>query len=615
MSEYLSRFLSFCGFYSSIDGDSDSIDCKTPQKTHLMPPPTPQQYQQARLKQRSNGAISKAHSLGSSNGITKQNHVNGKVPQTSSNPKQKLNGKSASCDMNGGSRSSSSSSTNGMDHHSASTSSNGQGSPSRSQLGLKLSKANTPTVKKQSPLQCPLCPYTSENATVLEEHINRSHFDPLSPGVNKSSSTTSNNHFSTFNALQCPICTRVFDSATDLELHVNIEHRDILSPGKPNTNSNTFQIGSSGSICPVCSISLEKMKTQEMEMHIESHFTKSPKSIAVAGADTDILEKEAQKLREQREFEMLRAQYGMDDQGNFREQSAAAMQRAVYAGEMSVADYYERQVGLRAAESHGIDDTTSCTKTVAPRVMSLSASSPGIIKSMVCSSVDHYASSYGDKGWGCGYRNLQMMLSSLLQNTTYNEVLYTAWGNHGSRTAMPSISRLQKMVEAAWAAGFDVQGSEQLGCKLHNTRKWIGATEIVTVLSWLRVNCQLVDFHRPTTSDGRHSELFNWVLRYFEEPRVHTPPLYLQHQGHSRTIIGVEQRATGITLLVLDPSHGPRQVAALGSSQDSLRLIRRGPSAMRAHQYQIVAVRGLIETEEQYQASKVLRSLRIPPER
>lgn len=118
-----------------------------------MPPPTPQQYQQARLKQRSNGAISKAHSLGSSNGIIKQNHVNGKVTSTSSNPKR-LNGKSASCDMNGGSRSSSSSSTNGVDHQSASTSSNGQGSPSRSQLGLKLSKANnTQAVKKQSPLQ------------------------------------------------------------------------------------------------------------------------------------------------------------------------------------------------------------------------------------------------------------------------------------------------------------------------------------------------------------------------------------------------------------------------------------------------------------------------------
>lgn len=77
----------------------------------------------------------------------------------------------------------------------------------------------------------------------------------------------------------------------------------------------------------------------------------------------------------------------------------------------------------------------------------------------------------------------------------------------------------------------------------------------------------------------------------------------LSHSGHSRTIIGVEQRASGLTLLVLDPSHGPRQVAALGSSRDSLRLIRRNMTAMRAPQYQIVAVRGLFETEEQYQVS------------
>lgn len=201
---------------------------------------------------------------------------------------------------------------------------------------------------------------------------------------------------------------------------------------------------------------------------------------------------------------------------------------------MSVADYYERQVGLRAAESNGVDDGSSCTKSVAARVVSLSAaiaSGPGT-KTYVCSGVDHYASSYGDKGWGCGYRNLQMMLSSLLQNTAYNEALYSAWGSNGpARSAMPSISRLQKMVEAAWAQGFDVQGKEQLGCKLYNTRKWIGATEIVTVLSWLRLQCTLVDFHRPTSSDGRHPELFNWVKNYFDEPRIHTPPLYLQHQG------------------------------------------------------------------------------------
>jgi zinc finger-containing ubiquitin peptidase 1 len=119
-------------------------------------------------------------------------------------------------------------------------------------------------------------------------------------------------------------------------------------------------------------------------------------------------------------------------------------------------------------------------RMVAARVSNLSASSYGVLKSYLCSNIDHYASSYGDRGWGCGYRNFQMMISNLLQNPMYNEVLKTAMGS----TTMPSISRLQKMIENAWQDGFDEQGKEQLGCKLHNTRKWIGATEIVTLLSW-----------------------------------------------------------------------------------------------------------------------------------
>ncbi len=304
---------------------------------------------------------------------------------SSSNAKLTNGDQQKVCDMNGGNKEF----TNGF------AKSNGsQGSPLRSQLGLNL-KSNAPATSKQSPmLQCPIhpCPYSSESASILEEHINRSHFDPLSPSV-----VISSNHSDTLTALACPICCRAFESSSDLELHVNIEHRDILSPAridKPTTNS------SARSICPVCSTSLDNMKTNEIDLHIERHFSKSP----VKKKTEPDLEKEAQKLREQREFEMLRAQYGMDDQGNFREQSSSQMQRAVYAGEMSVADYYERQVGLRAAESHGIDDGTSCTKSVAPRVLSLSSSAPGVVRSLVCSSVDHYGSSYGDKGWGCGYR-------------------------------------------------------------------------------------------------------------------------------------------------------------------------------------------------------------------
>lgn len=46
---------------------------------------------------------------------------------------------------------------------------------------------------------------------------------------------------------------------------------------------------------------------------------------------------------------------------------------------------------------------------------------------------------------------------------------------------------IQRLIENAWRKGFDLAGMEQLGQKLVNTRKWIGATEIAAVLHSLRV--------------------------------------------------------------------------------------------------------------------------------
>jgi zinc finger-containing ubiquitin peptidase 1 len=246
------------------------------------------------------------------------------------------------CDMGNGTNSN----HNGVQSH-------GEGSPLRSQLGLNL-KANKPKITIPSPLTCLLCPYTTKEASVLEEHINRSHFDPISPGLNSQSlggggaHGVSSNHYSdTLDAFSCPICVRCFESGKDLEIHVNNEHTDILSPAKvessateniASTSTSTITLTaddeSACNFCPVCGISFVDMKTQEMELHIDGHFAKSPVSSTTGGASPD-LEKEARKVQEQREFEMLRAQYGMDDQGNFREQSAVAMQRAVYAGDRS----------------------------------------------------------------------------------------------------------------------------------------------------------------------------------------------------------------------------------------------------------------------------------------
>ena len=179
-----------------------------------------------------------------------------------------------------------------------------------------------------------------------------------------------------------------------------------------------------------------------------------------------------------------------------------------------------------------MDDGRSQTKHLMPRLKAICQTAHGVAQTYLCSVVDHASSSFGDKGWGCGYRNLQMLLSSLAHHTPFSDRLGIAKGS-----GVASISRLQSLIESAWRRGFDTQGCEQLGGQLVNTRKWIGATEIVAFFSANRITTELLDFHTPTAKDGTHPKLFQWVLEYFRERarvKAFTPPLYLQHQGHSR---------------------------------------------------------------------------------
>ncbi|XP_053611212.1 zinc finger-containing ubiquitin peptidase 1-like [Plodia interpunctella] len=526
-------------------------------------------------------------------------------------------------------------------------SSGGQGSPLRSQLALKL-KPNTPkkSVSTPSPtVQCLLCDFKSTCPRKLEEHINRAHFDLTSPSVmgnaNANSNNTENNptlglmnptitldnptlalsamamspgpHSSSY---QCPICEIEFTTCSEVEVHVNVEHRDILSPQKSDQVDNAscedvvMMEESPVSNCPVCCQPLP-LSHHELIQHIEEHFEWGEDG----ASSLSVAEREAQKTREEHEFQLLRAQYGMEDgdEEGYTNRATNSLKRAVYSGALSVAGYYERSVGLRRASASGSDAGCSRTGGILERIAQLNSQSPSIVKSYLCSAVDHFASCYGDRGWGCGYRNMQMVLSSLLCNSRYAALLSV------TSPGVPSIPRLQAAVEAAWASGFDTQGSEQLGSKLTNTRKWIGACEVVTVLSSLRIRCQLIDFHKPTGSDGSHPALFDWVLRYFtENPTDFKPPLYLQHQGHSRTIIGYEKHKDGkATLLVLDPSHSPAQIRQVLSGNTAacvtaLRLLRRGAPALRAKQYQLLAVTGIMTSDEEYEASKVLQSVRIP---
>ena len=66
---------------------------------------------------------------------------------------------------------------------------------------------------------------------------------------------------------------------------------------------------------------------------------------------------------------------------------------------------------------------------------------------------DHFASTVGDAGWGCGYRNLQMLISALLKMEIYSPVMLsgeysrilgcfdTIFANHSARNLVNLLPR------------------------------------------------------------------------------------------------------------------------------------------------------------------------------
>ncbi|KAG0242445.1 hypothetical protein BGW41_004174 [Actinomortierella wolfii] len=213
-----------------------------------------------------------------------------------------------------------------------------------------------------------------------------------------------------------------------------------------------------------------------------------------------------------------------------------------------------------------------------------------------------------DQGWGCGYRNLQMMLSYVVQqprmNPTFTENQPRIEIENNSNIDhhcddIPTILQLQQQLEYAWRTeSIDPEGAAQLQWKVVGTRKWIGTTEAWTVLTSLGIRSQILDFHKPTGPNNTHPALFQAVLKYFSSPpfvelqsplsssgatsaftngfmetvpsggdsschsdsirrgviQTRKPPLYMQHQGHSRTIVGIEIVKPGVyRLLIFDP--------------------------------------------------------------
>ncbi|KAI0747975.1 peptidase family C78-domain-containing protein [Daedaleopsis nitida] len=196
----------------------------------------------------------------------------------------------------------------------------------------------------------------------------------------------------------------------------------------------------------------------------------------------------------------------------------------------------------------------------------------------------HICGEYWDMMWGCGYRNYLMACAALMDQQT--QPLYFPLLD---APAPPGLRNLQILVERAWKDNYDQDGARQFKYRLVDTCEWIGAGELYVAFTYRGIPAQLVDFALPRGIEP----LLQWILDYFSGSNSHRKattvsealrgarpvivtdklPIILQHQGHSRTIVGCEQVKGGaINLLTFDPArHVPQNIRRAG-------LIHHNPS-------------------------------------
>ncbi|CAJ1970572.1 unnamed protein product [Sphenostylis stenocarpa] len=323
-------------------------------------------------------------------------------------------------------------------------------------------------------------------------------------------------------------------------------------------------------------------------------------------------------------------------------------------------------------------------------------------RSILTCYVDHFQSlEFEDVGWGCGWRNIQMLSSHLM--TQRPEAREAMFGGSGF---VPDIPSLQRWLEIAWERGFDAPGADQFNHAIYGSEKWIGATECASLLRSFGLRVRVVDFgpkeseelylsvpgsslgakELQKNNDGRkrkapntygpmdrylsrvaaqtscsqdekscssivrigdsvdkessgsrvvnstkklnkgHQVLMDFVWNYFSHEGTvkfdhkhvrisDKTPLYFQHDGHSRTIVGIQVKHQGsgipqYNLLVLDPSHRTDALERfLTEKVKWQKLIKRGVHTLKKQRYQLCYVDPGISTEEEMEKLKTIDSV------
>ena len=335
---------------------------------------------------------------------------------------------------------------------------------------------------------------------------------------------------------------------------------------------------------------------------------------------TDSANENAKEEAKKAAQEVIEIDSDDDDAGrDVQEETAASLQRSSFANAAAASHAAPQEPTAPKPTSLNVwvheGDKGSVTTDILSDIQLLARNAQGgngrTSKYFVtqCDPMTHFQQS--DR-WSCGFRNVQMLLSALVPKLTdlthpYYVYLQDVYQQAETVTTdsplvLPSIEQLQNQLEECWKEGFDPEGSAHFGGKIIGKKSLIGAVEVGFLLRYWNIDSCVVQFIRHISSrellplvvyryfqrqqeqhirQNRHlsqptQDVASDCVQWAEQERstlssLHdgswrdaiipaanydVMPLYLQWEGHSVTIVGIEPTASDWKdwkLLVLDP--------------------------------------------------------------
>ena len=325
------------------------------------------------------------------------------------------------------------------------------------------------------------------DAAAASHHINQC-LDGVGPsGSSSSTDATSKKADVPLSQAACPVCAQLIDTDT-LELHVEA----CLDDGRPSSVSRSAETDPAE--CPSCFLPWTDIDIDDKNQHV-----------------IDCLAQQSALLADDVEFTPDNIENNNSTRTLTDTETADLGRRLKdlvdFPGGFGRLKDSVKGKGKQEAETPGL---IPILRQLLEHAFETRASAPTSTRSAVlcCSDVVHVRSSFGDFGWGCGYKNAQMIFSAIRHIPQYRHLFgspptinasqagTSTNGDSRKRTTpdldavlpdLPTITEIQTAVEQAWQAGFDPEGALHFKHKLIGSRRWIGTSEVYVYCTWLGI--------------------------------------------------------------------------------------------------------------------------------